>query len=1126
MASQPQQLHISTHHNQLCSLCTLGNKSQWTKVYYVTLIAAWCVYFVKNLERFFFTIKDTTDSSAYGLNINMLISLIAWIMAVVAITNATADDDLCDPSKGNTVETYHENASFLLFSLVLGYFSLISVMFNPTTTSLSYFSVSVTAFFSFIFLIYAASSKSKSLHTCDGVKFKDSYISSSPSSTFSEELECTGNIVTRCNMSATSRCMAKMKRNNHSAFSIKYNPSNHTTWNILEAKPNWTNVTSELNGVLESFYFEPFQIYLKTTESLESFYFKVFSFVEWQDTPIPENAQSINVADQDQITKLINTLDTNNGKSTHIDVHFMRPSFTGTSPVSVSRWHQKEIYYTPIPIGTNQGQNKYILQRVPDVPLNTSVYNGDIDLNEYMIAHHDTIHDRKLLETKQMYKNDGNNSVSHQSLYGTIERENGYNKPTEDLIIEKMKKVFESESYVELSVGTQFVYLAPEGKSRNTTITCDTYEKSPTSADIEPIAASAPGSSSPGSGSSSPGSGSSSPGSGSTSDNLTYCQNINNQNIHYESTSHSGKDRRFMLNVSITSLFAAISFLRPNFVIFNKDKREWNLFSIIVVFQMFMFLYVSTGFYTDSKTEAYFWISTGFSFLLTFVSYFYNKKDFVNIKSLSSLFAILFNLFLLCHLIVQFSSGTSSNQTYSTERVSPWFIPAIVFLFLFLFIPFDEEEAPNKKELSSYVAKLFKTSPVRLLILFLFIICTTIFSNNYLDIPKSVRLIFTIILSITLLFLTLPKFDTVFDENDSLYSEYKASAIVSIILSIFFSLNNFLQSFSNYTSESGDQYLANISNLYNASSALSVSLVSLMIAQLVFGKKAFYPMAIMCSIPFLTLYQYEAVKESASDVCAVKVTFGEDASGSTMLYNSKDCGDGSILSPDPDCQFSKQTVFQVEMLDKKNNCQVILHENIGDDRQKTVWSLNNINLKFNENCSSITTDERSCLRNAETTAQSVTVLQRCQIKVYPAGSVDPQTNTVTPPGYHLRIREDKLGVKGLNFAEDFEAWVDTEDAEGQITSTLAIDTDSMFNTNVWKDLRVDRVVITGSDFSVLGYEKNTNATGLGLNWIYVGTTLPSISAAGADGAGGAGAGGAGAGGPGAGGGRRWWGRSW
>jgi hypothetical protein len=122
MGSRSQELQISTQHNQLCSLCTLGDKSQWTKVYYVTLVAAWCVYFLKNIQGVVFTKKDDNTDSPHGFNINIMISFVAWIMSVVAITNASADDVLCDPENGNAVEKYHENASFLLFFFISGVF--------------------------------------------------------------------------------------------------------------------------------------------------------------------------------------------------------------------------------------------------------------------------------------------------------------------------------------------------------------------------------------------------------------------------------------------------------------------------------------------------------------------------------------------------------------------------------------------------------------------------------------------------------------------------------------------------------------------------------------------------------------------------------------------------------------------------------------------------------------------------------------------------------------------------------------------------------------------------------------------------------------------------------------------
>ena len=72
-------------------------------------------------------------------------------------------------------------------------------------------------------------------------------------------------------------------------------------------------------------------------------------------------------------------------------------------------------------------------------------------------------------------------------------------------------------------------------------------------------------------------------------------------------------------------------------------------------------------------------------------------------------------------------------------------------------------------------------------------------------------------------------------------------------------------------------------------------------------------MAILCIVPFLTLYQYEAVKQSTSEVCAVKVSFGGDTS---ITYDSKNCGNGSVVRPDADCQFSTSKVGRVEMLDR------------------------------------------------------------------------------------------------------------------------------------------------------------------------------------------------------------------
>lgn len=1061
MASKHPELQI---HSQLCSLCTLGSKSQWTKVYFVTLIVAWVVYFIKNMLDMFFI----RDVSSNGLSINIIVSLIAWIVSLVVFSNASADDQDCmdHRTNGEIEETgsYHENASLLLVSMCVGYFSLISVMYCPTNSeSRSYFAMSVTILFCLIFLMYAAVSKDKSLHACSQVTFTDSYMSSSSSSVSSVEHDCTSYIVPMCNKSATSRCRNQMKKHNHKAFSIKYVPTNHSEWSVNENKPNWKDITNEMGGVLSSFYATPFQIHSESLIDVltsTQHYLKAYSFVEWDATPIPVDRVDIaDDTDSAKVTKLIETLDANDGNLTHNDVKDLSTGLASGARFA-GKWHQKEIYYTPIDIGNDQ----YILQRVSSIPLNASLY--ETSLSEYMTAHHESIVNAGLLKTQQL-----DDSMTYHPLYG-MTMEGNYDNPTELEVIQSMKQVFEINSYVELTVGKQSVYLTPSKKSKMTTVTCNTYDKTPSSADIQAV-----------------------PNTEVSADTLdSSCSNRNHKSIYYESESSSGSDRRFLLNISITSLFAAVAFLRPTLVTFESGRLSYtNLFSWIAICQMFMFFYVATGYYSSSELNVFFYISIVFSFVFTFGSFiFYQRKkgktlDAIFIKTFSSLCSVLFNVFMLCHLIDRLSTDTSSEPN---EWVPPWYILALVFLLIFLALPFDEvprnhHELMKFPKTRSYIAKIVSTGLVRLVILFLFIICTSFFSNNYFDIPRSVRLIFVIILSITLGFLTFPKFESVFDEYSPHMSEHKTSGIVVVILSLFFTLNNFAQSFSN----------SNTSNLYTAASALLVGLVSLITTQLIFGKKAFFLVAIMCVIPFLTLYQYEAVKQSPSDVCAVKVTFGE-SSGSTMLYNSKNCGDGSSLSPDADCQFSRIKIYSLQMLDKNSNCQVILHENVGEKSGKSVWDLKRNDLKFQENCSDDRDAADSCFRTPDTHANAITVKRRCGLRVYPASnSIDPDTKKPIPMGFHLRIKADKLGVRGLKFDEsDFEVWVDNTETDGERRSRRAESTDDpKYQPAAWKNLKMDVIKVDGSGFRVLGYEKNTDITGYGLSWIYIGTKPPRSS---------------------------------
>ena len=88
MASSGRDFY--TENSSMCSLCTLGYKSQWTVVYYVTLIVAWVVYILKSILDM---IRNSPLSD--GININVVVSFIAWVIAVVVMPSASADDNTC-----------------------------------------------------------------------------------------------------------------------------------------------------------------------------------------------------------------------------------------------------------------------------------------------------------------------------------------------------------------------------------------------------------------------------------------------------------------------------------------------------------------------------------------------------------------------------------------------------------------------------------------------------------------------------------------------------------------------------------------------------------------------------------------------------------------------------------------------------------------------------------------------------------------------------------------------------------------------------------------------------------------------------------------------------------------------
>ena len=107
MASEPE---LHTQNSQLCSLCTLGDKSQWTWLYFVTMIVACVVYMLKS-------ILDMTRNTSLSdsISINVVVSFVACIVAAVVIPSASADDHTCQTFKKQSIAgEKHNSASILL----------------------------------------------------------------------------------------------------------------------------------------------------------------------------------------------------------------------------------------------------------------------------------------------------------------------------------------------------------------------------------------------------------------------------------------------------------------------------------------------------------------------------------------------------------------------------------------------------------------------------------------------------------------------------------------------------------------------------------------------------------------------------------------------------------------------------------------------------------------------------------------------------------------------------------------------------------------------------------------------------------------------------------------------------
>ena len=1064
-------------HDQVCSSCTLGSKSQWTLVYTVTLIAGWVLYLFKVVLEFMFI------GSMEDVSMNFVVSFVAWVVSLNLIVNdASADDNTCSSrsdTKKSDIGKFHRNASFLLVSLCVGFFSIVSAIYRPKDQTRPFFTAAIVLLFCIIFLIYAATSQNSSLFQCDNFLFSDEFVSSSSSSSSSSLHDCSKNLVAVCGHTDAMKCRNQMIRNNHKSFSLSYNPTTHFTWNFLLAKPNQSEeIRDDIKDALLLLYMSPFQVLLSGETSLANDttqYVKAYSLVEWVEKASPPDSYQ-NLVDSlgdVQKSKLLDELNNNNGMLIHEDVKgiatLLKTQQTNIDvvPYFINKWCQKEIYYVPINVGSASDQQT-ILQRVESLPVNASPYA--YNMNSYILSHHKEIVGNEECETEdceprqlsiQQWRTTNN---SFHPLHGFMSHRGAYINPVESAVIEKVNnKFFDKKSFVELKMGNKSIFLQPgKGNHVNTMVTCNTFDKRPTSVDIKPLPLDT------------------------VEDDTAagnYCTSgSKHETIYYESKSVSGSDRSFLLNISLTSLFASVAFLRPAFV---SNNFQINIFSLIAFFQMFLFFYIGTGYYGTDYEDAYFWVAVIFALMFTCVVYVRHSlkgKGMTAIitKSLSAISSILFNVFLLCHLVIQMSESNNERES------NPWFWLSCAFLLLFLLVPFDEDvSSPTlpRADLEtsstigkSYFKKIRSTMMVRVFILCLYIICTSIFSNNYLDIAKSVRLTFVILLSITIGLLTFPRFESVIDEDNPSIYDIKNSGVAILIISIFFTLNNLSHSFSNYTSELETQKIANNVNLYNSTSTLLMSLIALITTQLIFGKQLFYIVALLCIVPFLTLYQYESVKKASDELCSVRVAFGNnlDERSSQLIYNATDCGQGSSLNPDVDCTFARQKIHEVQMLDTHNKCQVYIHDEIGQNSQKTVWQLKK-SLKFDEKCNSNTTAEQdACTRSFSPAVNSsaVTVLERCGLKLKFASRLDSNTNIMVPFDYYLRVKRERMGIKGLQIFygandSDFEAV--TENSDGDVT--YAIDENgNQISPSVWKNFKLESIEISGGQCMVIAYE--------------------------------------------------------
>jgi hypothetical protein len=513
--------------------------------------------------------------------------------------------------------------------------------------------------------------------------------------------------------------------------------------------------------------------------------------------------------------------------------------------------------------------------------------------------------------------------------------------------------------------------------------------------------------------------------------------------VYYESLQMDTAQKTFLLNASLTLLFASAGFMSPNFSV------DSVFFVLIAVSQAAIFIYHNAqgtsdewmqdswlGLGTDKTT----WSSAslpallGLSLTFSLMSYanefkHVESKPFFFKRVASILSGILFVIFFLVQISTSLSdvnpkllnSGWGWDSLDSNVSLKFFTIAASICLFLFLLIPFSSRHNNETQGNNNGKRGRSLKSVIKFAILVLWLLCTFVFANNDLSISRTVRIGFLTLFSIMTVLLVLPKINSVHGGSGS-----KSLSIVLLLMSAFYSFNHF--SNIDVSKESSQTAWYDINN---ASITLVFGITSLITSQITFGRAAFIPAATLCVVPFLTLFKYDQYSKQAAtldqsvDKCKMNLTVNKNGTEKTIAYSATDSN------------VTYDKITKIQMQDKDNHCQVLL-KNQADDT---------IRYEFAPGCSCPETEnpedcDNSCDREINQENVSVSILEKCNLKVkYQSGTA--------------KIKQEMLGVKGLILSDvHFQA----EDA-----------------SPTWTD-EVTSIELSGANCQVVAYE-NENWTG-------------------------------------------------